>query len=602
MRWRDVIICFVCILVSAAFLVAAGSRLDYINSQRGAMKLISNEPLENAPPSLAFATVAMGAFRGLVVDILWLRADRLKEQGQFFDAKQLAEWITTLQPRFAAVWEFQAWNMAYNISVCLPAAEPDQRWRWIKNGYELLRDQGIVTNPKDIGLYRELARIFQHKIGAVTDDAHKYYKLQLVEAMEPLLGPATNDYFKALAEAPTEWEQISEDSDVVELITALKSADNAFADADKDGFVNNYLSLRANPDRFNRRAFETIDDFRGSTALEKFDVFARSWQLRNQWKLDPVLMNELNNTYGPIEWDDPNKHLPLDWRHPDSHAIYWAVKGLRVIAEDQSRKVGVEETNADRIVVHSLKNLFRDGKIFVYKIPEPLSRDSSLIAWDTSHEVPTTSPKKEIFLRQDLRMFESYNRAMLAVLEKYKQKRQAGYSSLQIGHRNMLVNAAFSFYQAGLKRQALRIYNQLRRLYGDRGEFDVSLDVFAKNRLHKELQNLDIKDAKEMVEMLLQESYFRYAVRDDDEAFSREKMAREVYERYQTMHSDEFRINLPDFKVFRYLSLLDFLNDGQYPLQLRLGLLGRIEVERPELAVQLKQQEAKFLEQLKRPQ
>jgi len=67
------------------------------------MQLVINEPLVNAPPSLAFASVALGAFRGLLVDILWMRADKLKEDGQFFDAKQLAEWITVLQPRFAAV-------------------------------------------------------------------------------------------------------------------------------------------------------------------------------------------------------------------------------------------------------------------------------------------------------------------------------------------------------------------------------------------------------------------------------------------------------------------------------------------------------------------
>ena len=198
-------------------------------------------------------------------------------------------------------------------------------------------------------------------------------------------------------------------------------------------------------------------------------------------------------------------------------------------------------------------------------------------------------------------MFESYNKAMLAVLEKYKQKRWAGYNSLRIGHRNMLANAVFSFYQAGLRRQALRIYNQLRQLYG-RDEFDVSLDVFARNRLHKKLQNISLKDAKEMVEMLLHESYFRYAIRDDDQAFSREKTAREVYDRYQSMYLDENRINLPDFKILRYLALLDFLNDRQYPIQLRRGLFGRMEIERPQLAEQLRRQEQQFLKQLKQPQ
>src|SRR4030042_4765042 len=173
MRLRDATVIFICIFLAAVLFTIAGSRLDYINSQRAVMKLVINEPLENAPPSLAFATVAMGAFRGLVVDALWMRADNLKEQGQFFDARQLAEWITILQPRFAAVWEFQAWNMAYNISVAIPATQPDQRWRWVKNGYELLRDEAIDKYKlNNIELYRELARIFQHKIGGISDDVH----------------------------------------------------------------------------------------------------------------------------------------------------------------------------------------------------------------------------------------------------------------------------------------------------------------------------------------------------------------------------------------------------------------------------------------------
>ena len=129
MRLHDIVICLLCLLIAVGLLFFAGEKLDYINAARKEMKLVINEPLESAPPSLAFATIAMGAFRGLVVDILWIRAERLKEQGQFFDAKQLAEWITVLQPRFISVWDFHAWNMAYNISVAIPASEPEQRWR-----------------------------------------------------------------------------------------------------------------------------------------------------------------------------------------------------------------------------------------------------------------------------------------------------------------------------------------------------------------------------------------------------------------------------------------------------------------------------------------
>ncbi len=589
MRLRDAVVLFTCIVLAVVLLIIAGARLDYINSQRQKMKLIINEPLENAPPSLAFATVAMGAFRGLVVDALWIRADNLKEQGQFFDAKQLAEWITILQPRFAAVWEFQAWNMAYNISVAIPATQPDQRWRWVKNGFELLRDQGIPLNPRSIELYRELARFFQHKIGGVSDDAHKYYKVQLALTMEPLLDPADNEYFEALAKTPAKWQQIVEDTDVAGLISALKAADEAFAQADAGKFVVSYLALRQNPKRFKPPAIETIDNFRGTTALEKFDIFARAYYLRNTLKLDPVLMQQLNKTYGPVDFSDPNKHLPLDWRHPDSHAIYWGVKGLKEIAKDENREISMTETNTDRIVSHSLADLFRYGKIFLYDVPIETPEDNSLQIEQRTEKV--------IYLRPDLRMFKSYNDAMMAVLEKYKSPVDDGsYKSLQDGHRNMLKNAVFMFYQTGHITAAQQIYDQMRKLYPFE-EFKVPLSVFARNRFREELEGIGIFDAQEQTAALLRESYFRYAMRDDDAAFGSEKLAQEVWDKYQQEYPDENRVDLPKLPLLRYLALLDFLNDEQYPPNLRMNLLGRIKIERPELYTQFEQQEEQLRKQ-----
>jgi len=575
MRLRDTIIWFVCILLAIALLAAAGMQLDYINSERFRMKLIVNEPLENAPPSLAFATIAMGAFRGLVVDILWMRADKLKGEKQFFDSKQIAEWITVLQPRFPSVWKFQAWNMAYNISICMPASQPAERWRWVKNGYELLRDKGIKINPGSIELYRELAWIFQHKIGNVTDDAHRYYKLQLALSMEPLLGAANNQTFESLAKAPADWEQMTADANMVPLITALKSADAEFSDDEK--FVSNYLSLRQNPHKFKPEAFKVIDNFRGTKVLEKFDIFAKAYQLRNIWKLEPVLMQELNKVYGPIGWSEPNKHLPLDWRHPNTHAIYWAIKGLQVAGKEG---LNIAEANTDRIVNHGLQDLFRNGKIFIYDVPSDSSESSGM--------------RKKIFMRSDLRMFESYNKSTLKIIEKYDAISVGTVSSMRSGHRNMLKNALFSFYMAGHKKQAQNLYNQLRRLY-PREDSKVPLVVFVKNHLRKEVSNLDINDAKGMVLMFLREGYFRYALRDDDEAFGREKTAREIYDIYSSLFRDEQdRMGLPDFKLLRYLGLIDFLYDEQFPVSLRRGLLGRIGVERPELSVQLQKEQKKL--------
>jgi hypothetical protein len=481
--------------------------------------------------------------------------------------------------------------MAYNISVAIPETQPDQRWQWVRNGYELIRDQAIDKYKlKNITLFRELGRIFQHKIGGVSDDAHKYYKLQLALSMEPLLGPADNQYFDAIAEAPISWQEISNDPNMASLIKALKSADDTFSDDNE--FVSNYLSLRQNSQRFVPAAGQAIDNFRGTETLNKFDIFAKAWQLRKVWKLDPVLMREVNRYCGPIDFTDPNTHLPLDWRHPDSHAIYWAVKGLKILAEEEDREIDATETNADRIVFHSLQDLFRNGTIFIYELQlPPTSQDSP--------EQPQERILKEVFLRPDLRMFEPYNTSVLTTLEKYKEAGDEQRTvSLQNGHRNMLKNAVNSFYYAGHKRQAQKIYTQLRQLYPLEEFKNPIVDEYVKERFKEELDAIGINDAKEMITMMLRDSYYLYAIRDDDGSFNSEKMAEQVWNYYQVKHDDpEFRINLPTLPQFRSFALRDFLNDQLYPPYLRQTLLGRIRIEKPELFKKLEAEVEKLRKQ-----
>ena len=98
-------------------------------------------PLENAPPVLAFTTVALGGFRGLIANALWIRANDLQEEDKYFEMVQLADWITKLQPHFTTVWVHQAWNMAYNISIKFN--DMNDRWLWVLRGIELLRDRGL---------------------------------------------------------------------------------------------------------------------------------------------------------------------------------------------------------------------------------------------------------------------------------------------------------------------------------------------------------------------------------------------------------------------------------------------------------------------------
>jgi hypothetical protein len=543
------------------------------------MGLVSNEPLENAPPSLAFATVAMGAFRGLVVDILWMRADKLKEEGQFFDAKQLAEWITILQPRFVAVWDVLAWNMAYNISAAIPASQWEERWRWVKNGYELLRDKGIEKNPNSIILYRALAWTFQHKIAGVTDDCHKHYKRELGLAMRGLVGEnPTMGYFSELANAGRRLSDVAADQDVAQFIEALKSADKNFEDDDK--LIGNYLSLRQTPDKFKESAFEVIDRFRGTGALKKFDTFARAYKLRNEWKLEPELMMDLNNKFGPYPSGDPNERFPLNWEHADTHAIYWAQKGF--ITAGEKEEYSIDEKNTDRIIAHGLQALFRRGQVVIYPIPG---------------ELPS------VFLRPDLRMFEVCDEDWMKRIAKYKAFERGNPKGLSDGHRNFLNNAVLSYYQVGQRDKAGQIYLLLRKRY-PRDEYKYDLHTWVKKRTVEEIEEMKINDVREFVMMTLRAAYLSFAVREDSEAFGMEQWAREIYEIYQAKYSGEEwrRLDLPGFEMLRFLAFVDFIRDPFYPQYMRNALLARIKIERPELFERLQKQKDLFIQKAQQMQ
>ena len=188
------------LLLAAALLAVSGRVQLSLNRDRDQLGLTVGEPLRDAPPLLAFTTVALGGFRGLISNYLWIRANNLQLDDKYFEAAQLADWITDLEPHFAQVWNFQAWNMAYNISVKFKENGPDDfsdRWRWVDRGIELLRDRGLICNPHDPSIYQQLGWIFQHKMGQNLDDGNKYYKQQWAEAMSPFFG-ANGTNFDAL--------------------------------------------------------------------------------------------------------------------------------------------------------------------------------------------------------------------------------------------------------------------------------------------------------------------------------------------------------------------------------------------------------------------
>jgi len=105
-------------------------------------------------------TLMLGGFRGLACDLLWMRANTAKDRGRYYESVALAKAIVQIQPRFEQIWEYLAWDMAYNIAA--EVEDPAGKWSWFIAGLDV-NLKGIERNPQSERLVRHLAWMFHHK-------------------------------------------------------------------------------------------------------------------------------------------------------------------------------------------------------------------------------------------------------------------------------------------------------------------------------------------------------------------------------------------------------------------------------------------------------
>lgn len=309
-----------------ALVWAAGTRHAPLLEARRTYELTHAEPLENAPPLIVFSTIAFGGFSGILADLLWIRAARLQMEGQFFELVQLAEWITRLQPRFPEGWVYHAWNLAYNVSVMFQ--QPEDRWRWVRHGIELLRDGGLRYNPANPTLHRELGWLFQHKMGQTLDQAHMHYKYAWAMEMRRLFDGRGPDY-AGLARVPA-------DRATLRGVTGMDALLSEVRQAGFDPFSYEW------PEPGKLSEFMDILDGHAAGA-----VLLKHIQLRmliDRYRLIPSRMQEVEAEIGPV-----------DWRLPQAHAAYWAWSGMRYAT-------GFERLQLDRMVFQSMADAFRTGR------------------------------------------------------------------------------------------------------------------------------------------------------------------------------------------------------------------------------------------------
>jgi hypothetical protein len=449
----------------------------------------TTEAVEGAPPWVAVGT-AIGALRGLIVDILWIKVNYMKDQGLFFEVMADAELITKLQPRFAAVWIFHGHNMAYNISVATHTMA--ERWEWVQAGIRLVRNEGLRHNPNSMALHRDLAFWFAHKIEGVSDDAHMYYKTELAREWHYLLGepPETWDdrlaWIRTVADAPNSLEEAERRTPgVAALIERFNGAMGEFGEefeyASTAAFLLRYGEWRAvikdteiaeilgvrEDYRRSRASFAAFDDVAGDPEVaEQWDTliaFTRRRALLDEYNMDPRFMADLTEELGPI-----------DWRSGYAHALYWSRLGER------RASIGVSDVNSiyvalnnDRQQLQSIQGLARAGRIMF----DPFSGET----------MPSRFPEPR-FVDTIARLFPVY-------YEKHFDTRGAGGEGFIGFLQNFMASAVRESYRSGEFARAQELMDQLDERFGtgapvgmQNPRFSQPLEVFVREEIAGELE------------------------------------------------------------------------------------------------------------------
>ena len=445
---------------------------------------------EGAPPLVAFTTVALGGFRGLIADILWLRLISLQEQGKYFEMVQLADWVQKLQPKFAGASAYLGWNMAYNISVTCKRQE--DRWRWIHRGIETLRS-AIAMSPNDPQLYKELGWIYQHKLGNVLDDAQRYYKYEMAKDLLFVYGTRYPDW-QAFADAP--------ENEQAFLALYPKEKDSRFWTAMQKAGYGDLQSLTGEFRLSGSLPENLVRELPAKDAKALENYLRASW-LRTKYLLDPKVVVSINKEYADGE---------LDWLLPETFALYWAVQGL---AHSPDR----ESLECERMIIQSLNVSFTNGRMLLPR--NQASMDFILVP------NPAVGP---VLRKKVQEVLKATERSI----------------SFRAGYENFLKNAMVVMFSYGRKVQAFEFYKEFCREFLKKPARESEFLPFVLAEWEEDLRDGGYKQGNQQITAMITRACELLAYGDRDAAAAHLALAKRRYDNYCASFEED-RVKLPPF-------------------------------------------------------
>ncbi len=534
-----------------------------INTSIGRNRLVYTDVAEKGDPPEVALGIAMGAFRGIFVNYLWMRANDLKEEGKYYEAIELSKAITKLQPRFPRVWVFHAWNMAYNISV--KTQTPEERWQWVQAGIRLLRDEAIPANPSDLILHKELAWLYLHKVQAYADDANLYYKRMVAEEFTYVIGaPPQSDptmldrdgaikryveWFRPIVDAPGTLEDVvAAEPSCADLLNKIGTT------LGEQPYVSilHFWEVANAVARSGRKEFIQREMGPKSTAFQKLVVdpaYAKAWAALIPHMRKRVLVDEYH--YEPVRMlRCMEKYGPMDWRHPASHAVYWASRGVELSLPrwTEANRENFDFINTDRMTIQAIQELARTGEIYFNILDQNITRNATYMA------IPNP-----LFT-------ETYGRIVEEVYERsWADTDKRAYSFYAAGYENFLKDQTRLAFRRGERQKAEELYAKLRT-YKHRNMNDPDRDYILSHPLEEFVQTelADRQNSPDVARSEIVGSLYRAftagLLAGNTEVFRREREYAKQQHRY--FFEEQYRLNNvnpdmirmaqfdPDFHVF----------------------------------------------------
>jgi hypothetical protein len=520
-QYRSLIGAFVLI---AALLVGINAVQSQMIDIRTEHELTDTAELDHAPPVVAFVCVALGGFRGLMADVLFLRLQLMQEEENFFEMVQLSDWVVKLQPKMTGVAAFLGWNMSYNISVTF--SDCDDRWRWVQRGIELIRDQALVYNQGDPELYRELGWLYQHKVGQILDDCNLYYKSQLALQVMEIVGTQDDIDWQRLAETPETWDDLqSEVGEDFSKLNAILLAQNMSVQRLEDSFrtLNTYpLAVR-----------DEIDALPFAGTLELF--LRRRW-LVQQLKLDPEKIVKINA-----------KHGRLDFRLPEAHAIYWATEGLASAPNNS-------DVGCHRMVTQGLKDALTQGRLH----------------YITESGMP--------FLGANLAIVDAVTASYLEAAEAHPDN-----NSFWSGYENHMKDSLVLLYISGNTKKAREYWKTVKSntRYSGRKEYRMPFDDYALQLIAGDVTARSPEQIRALVLETLIASLMSRATGQIEKASQQDWIGAQIHERFdRTLDKTErkrMRMQIGDLNTLRRQAIKVAL--VEFPRRFPAEIIANLEAE-----------------------